>query len=53
MALFAAAVDEPQARAVLVTAPAGVGKSRLRHELVRSCAPGPSRSRSGSAAAIR
>ena len=34
MALFSAAVDEPQARAALVTAPAGVGKSRLRYELV-------------------
>ena len=35
-ALFAACVDEPQARAVLVTAPAGVGKSRLRYEFLRS-----------------
>jgi eukaryotic-like serine/threonine-protein kinase len=34
-ALFAACVDEPQARAVLVTAPAGVGKSRLRYEFMR------------------
>ncbi|MGZ3429883.1 MAG: ATP-binding protein, partial [Polyangia bacterium] len=32
-ALYAAAVDESEARAVLVTAPAGVGKSRLRYEL--------------------
>jgi tetratricopeptide (TPR) repeat protein len=28
-------VAEPMARAVLVTAPAGAGKSRLRHELLR------------------
>jgi tetratricopeptide (TPR) repeat protein len=34
-AMFRAAVEEPGARAVLVTAPAGVGKSRLRHELLR------------------
>ena len=33
-AIFTECVDEPVARAVLVTAPAGVGKSRLRHELV-------------------
>jgi tetratricopeptide (TPR) repeat protein len=33
-ALFAEALDEPRARAVLVTAAAGVGKSRLRHEFV-------------------
>ncbi|MCE9577624.1 MAG: protein kinase [Deltaproteobacteria bacterium] len=31
---YAAAVDEPAARVVLVTAPAGVGKTRLRQELV-------------------
>lgn len=34
-ALFEESVSEPVARAVLVTAPAGVGKSRLRYELVR------------------
>jgi tetratricopeptide (TPR) repeat protein len=33
-ATFGECVAEPVARAVLVTAPAGVGKSRLRHELV-------------------
>jgi tetratricopeptide (TPR) repeat protein len=32
---FQVVVEEPVARAVLVTAPAGAGKSRLRHELVR------------------
>ena len=31
---FEECVDEPVARAVLVTAAAGGGKSRLRHELV-------------------
>ncbi len=35
-ALFEESVAEPVARAVLVTAPAGVGKSRLRYELLRS-----------------
>jgi tetratricopeptide (TPR) repeat protein len=34
-AMFEAAVGDPGARAILVTAPAGVGKSRLRHEFVR------------------
>ena len=34
-ALFAGCVEESEARAVLVTAPPGVGKSRLRHELLR------------------
>lgn len=34
-ALFEECVSEPVARAVLVTAPAGVGKSRLRYELLR------------------
>ncbi|WP_437309303.1 serine/threonine-protein kinase [Sorangium sp. So ce388] len=34
-ALLAACIDEPRARAVLVTAPAGVGKSRLAYEIVR------------------
>jgi serine/threonine protein kinase/tetratricopeptide (TPR) repeat protein len=34
-AIFDECVDEPAARAVLVTAPAGIGKSRLRYELVR------------------
>jgi hypothetical protein len=33
--LFATCVEEETARVVLVTAPAGVGKSRLRHEFVR------------------
>jgi tetratricopeptide (TPR) repeat protein len=32
---FTTCVEEPAAQAVLVTAPAGVGKSRLRHEFVR------------------
>jgi tetratricopeptide (TPR) repeat protein len=34
-ALFAAACSESEPRCVLVTAPAGVGKSRLRYELVK------------------
>ncbi len=33
-ALFFECVEEPQARALLVTAPAGMGKSRLGHEVV-------------------
>ncbi|RLB64243.1 MAG: serine/threonine-protein kinase PknK [Deltaproteobacteria bacterium] len=33
-ALFEECVSEPVARAVLVTAPAGVGKSRVRHEFL-------------------
>jgi tetratricopeptide (TPR) repeat protein len=33
-ATFAECIDEPIARAVLVTAPAGVGKSRLRNEVI-------------------
>ncbi|XYH94989.1 protein kinase domain-containing protein [Sorangium sp. So ce1128] len=37
-ATFDECVAESQARAVLVTAEAGVGKSRLRHELVRRLA---------------
>ena len=36
VATFDECVDESVARAVLVTAPAGVGKSRLRHELLRT-----------------
>ncbi len=32
---FSACVEEPSARALLVTAPAGTGKSRLRHEFLR------------------
>jgi tetratricopeptide (TPR) repeat protein len=32
---FTTCLDEPSARAVLVTAPAGMGKSRLRHEFLR------------------
>jgi eukaryotic-like serine/threonine-protein kinase len=35
MAFFAECVDEPMARAVLVTAPAGMGKTRLAQELLR------------------
>jgi eukaryotic-like serine/threonine-protein kinase len=35
---FDSAVEEPAARAVLVTAPAGVGKSRLRYEFLRQLA---------------
>ncbi|WP_437940977.1 protein kinase domain-containing protein [Sorangium sp. So ce341] len=34
--LLSECVDEPVARAVLVTAPAGVGKSRLCHEFLRA-----------------
>jgi hypothetical protein len=37
-ALFEECRAEPAARAVLVIAPAGVGKSRLRHELVKRVA---------------
>jgi len=37
-ATFASCVAEPIARVVLVTAPAGVGKSRLRFELLRRLA---------------
>src|SRR6185503_6141015 len=33
-AVFAECVSEPLARAVLVTSPAGVGKTRLRHEFL-------------------
>ena len=33
-----ACIEEPMARAVLVTAPAGMGKSRLRHEFLRRLA---------------
>ncbi len=36
LATFDECVDDSVARAVLVTAPAGVGKSRLRHELLRA-----------------
>jgi len=32
---FSACVEEPSAQAVLITAPAGMGKSRLRHEILR------------------
>ncbi|WPB80388.1 protein kinase [Archangium violaceum] len=32
---FTTCVEEPVARALLVTAPAGMGKSRLRHEFLR------------------
>jgi tetratricopeptide (TPR) repeat protein len=34
---LAASVDEGEARAVLVTGPPGIGKSRLRHEFLRGC----------------
>ncbi|HEX5061945.1 MAG TPA: protein kinase [Kofleriaceae bacterium] len=34
-AMFAECVSEPKAHIVVVTAPAGVGKSRLRHELAQ------------------
>ena len=34
-ATYDACVSESRARAVIVTGPAGIGKSRLRHELVR------------------
>jgi tetratricopeptide (TPR) repeat protein len=37
-AAFAECVAEPVARAVLVTGPAGIGKSRLRHEIVAHAA---------------
>ncbi|WP_437550823.1 protein kinase [Sorangium sp. So ce367] len=33
--VFTTCVEEPAAQAVLVTAPAGTGKSRLRHEFLR------------------
>jgi len=33
-AIFAECIGEPKAHVVLVTAPSGVGKSRLRHELL-------------------
>jgi hypothetical protein len=32
---FSTCLEEPSARALLVTAPAGMGKSRLRHEFLR------------------
>jgi tetratricopeptide (TPR) repeat protein len=35
-ALFRECVDEPLARAVVITAPAGMGKSRLGHEVARA-----------------
>jgi hypothetical protein len=35
-ALFAECVSEPVARAVVVTGPAGIGKSRLEHEVLRA-----------------
>ena len=38
LGLFDECVEEPRARAVLVSAAAGVGKSRLRHELTRALA---------------
>ncbi len=41
--LYEECVNEPRARAVLVTAPAGVGKSRLRYEFLRKLAARPDR----------
>lgn len=35
MAIYADCIGEPSARVVLVTAPPGLGKSRLRYELIR------------------
>jgi eukaryotic-like serine/threonine-protein kinase len=34
---FAACSDDGEARAILVTGPPGIGKSRLRHEFLRGC----------------
>jgi tetratricopeptide (TPR) repeat protein len=39
-AMYAECVSEPKSQIVLVTAPAGVGKSRLRHELVQRVTSG-------------
>jgi tetratricopeptide (TPR) repeat protein/tRNA A-37 threonylcarbamoyl transferase component Bud32 len=41
-AAFAACVAEPSARALLLTGPAGIGKSRLRYELLARLALGAS-----------
>jgi tetratricopeptide (TPR) repeat protein len=41
-ATFAECVEEPVARAILVTAPAGAGKSRLRNEVVARLRRSPS-----------
>jgi hypothetical protein len=37
-AAYAAAVEDPGARAIVVTGPAGIGKSRLRHALIAQLA---------------
>jgi hypothetical protein len=39
LSFFAECVEEPRARAVLVTAPAGMGKTRLAHEFLRRVRP--------------
>jgi hypothetical protein len=46
-------VDEGSARAVLVVSPAGLGKSRLRHELLRRAVAAPLRRLEGRAEPLR